>query len=40
MSDRLYGRIIAGCGVFLVCFGLWFLWTGLDAALSGVGRGT
>ena len=28
LSDRVYQRIIFACGVFLLGFGLWFLWTG------------
>jgi hypothetical protein len=31
MSDRVYRGLISVCGVVLVGFGLWFLWTGWAA---------
>jgi len=26
LSEKSYRRILAGCGIFLVCFGVYFLW--------------
>jgi hypothetical protein len=25
MSDRTYKRMLVGCGVFLICFGMYYL---------------